>query len=187
MLIHGSYRCIVILATSCDICRYGFCTQYLDVCPAATRFKKETSIRATLTFDPPTTNSERAKQRKHTIDPSSPDFQPIPSFEECFPKSTKEHKEVVHEDTGHVPFRRVHLSIGEPAFDTYDTSGPQNVNPHIGPAKLRKEWVDRHEKLGTPRCTQMLMRTCQLSYRFLYSHLSMYYAKQGIITEEMLY
>lgn len=60
---------------------------------AATRFKKETTTtRATLTFDPPTTNSERAKQRKHTIDPSSPDFQPIPSFEECFPKSTKEHK-----------------------------------------------------------------------------------------------
>lgn len=60
---------------------------------ATTRFKKETTTttRATLTFDPPTTNSERAKQRKHTIDPSSPDFQPIPSFEECFPKSTKEY------------------------------------------------------------------------------------------------
>lgn len=58
---------------------------------AATRFKKDTSTRATLTFDPPTTNSERARQRKHTIDPSSPDFQPIPSFEQCFPKSTKEH------------------------------------------------------------------------------------------------
>ena len=43
--------------------------------------------------------------------------------------------EVVHEESGHVlkvPFRRVHLSGGEPAFDNYDTSGPQNVNPHAG-------------------------------------------------------
>lgn len=66
----------------------------LVVQAASTRFKKETTTttRATLTFDPPTTNSERAKQRKHTIDPSSPDFQPIPSFQECFPKSTKEHR-----------------------------------------------------------------------------------------------
>lgn len=44
-------------------------------------------------------------------------------------------REVVHEESGHVlkvPFRRVHLSGGEPAFDNYDTSGPQNVNAHIG-------------------------------------------------------
>ncbi|CAN8285455.1 unnamed protein product [Cochlearia groenlandica] len=143
----------------------------------ANRFKKDTTssiTRATLTFDPPKTNSEteRAKQRKHTIDPSSPDFQPIPSFQECFPKSTKENMEVVHEESGHVlkvPFRRVHLSGGESPFDTYDTSGPQNVNPHTGLSKLRKEWVDRREKLATPRYTQM------------------YYAKQGIVTEEMLY
>lgn len=67
---------------------------------AAVRFKKDTTAtRATLTFDPPTTNSERAKQRKHTVDPSSPDFQPIPSFQECFPKSTKEHMYVYHQFT----------------------------------------------------------------------------------------
>ncbi|XP_008457389.2 phosphomethylpyrimidine synthase, chloroplastic isoform X3 [Cucumis melo] len=128
--------------------------------------------RATLTFDPPETSTEKAKNSKHTIDPSSPDFLPLPSFEQCFPKSTKEHKEVVHEETGHVlkvPFRRVHLSGDEPNFDNYDTSGPQNINPRIGLPKLRKDWVDRRDKLGAPRCTQM------------------YYAKQGIITEEMLF
>jgi phosphomethylpyrimidine synthase len=41
----------------------------------------------------------------------------------------------VHEPTGtilNVPFRRVHLSGGEPPFDTYDTSGPQDVNPRSG-------------------------------------------------------
>ncbi|KAJ6895605.1 hypothetical protein NC651_021957 [Populus alba x Populus x berolinensis] len=124
--------------------------------------------RATLTFDPPTTTN----RKKHTVDPSSPDFLPLPSFEQCFPKSTKEYREVKHEESGHVlkvPFRRVHLSGDEPGFDNYDTSGPQNISPRVGLPKLRKEWVDRREKLGTPRYTQM------------------YYAKQGIITEEMLY
>lgn len=45
------------------------------------------------------------------------------------------HREVVHEQTGHVlkvPFRRVHLAGDEPNFDTYDTSGPQNINPRVG-------------------------------------------------------
>lgn len=44
--------------------------------------------RATLTFDPP------SKQRKHTANPDSPDFLPLPSFEQCFPKSTKEYQYV---------------------------------------------------------------------------------------------
>lgn len=50
------------------------------------------SPKATLTFDPPTANSEKVKQRKHTADPEAPDFEPLPSFETCFPKSTKEHR-----------------------------------------------------------------------------------------------
>ena len=44
-------------------------------------------------------------------------------------------REVVHEPTGstlQIPFRRVHLSGGEPPFDTYDTSGPQDINPRHG-------------------------------------------------------
>ncbi|KAB2089417.1 hypothetical protein ES319_A03G059600v1 [Gossypium barbadense] len=138
-----------------------------EICPSMSSGPK-----ATLTFDPPTTNSEKSKQKKHTINPASPDFMPLPSFEECFPKSSKECREVIHEESGHVlkvPFRRVHLTGDVPNFDTYDTSGPQNINPRIGLPKLRKGWVDRREKLGAPRYTQM------------------YYAKQGIITEEMLY
>ncbi|KAJ6807371.1 phosphomethylpyrimidine synthase, chloroplastic [Iris pallida] len=80
--------------------------------------------------------------------------------------------EVVHEQSGHVlkvPFRRVHLSGGEQYFDTYDTSGPQDVKPRVGLPKIRKDWIDRKEKLGGPRYTQM------------------FYAKKGIITEEMLF
>lgn len=45
------------------------------------------------------------------------------------------YREVIHEETGHVlkvPFRRVHLTGDEPQFDTYDTSGPQNISPRIG-------------------------------------------------------
>ncbi|KVI03441.1 Thiamine biosynthesis protein ThiC [Cynara cardunculus var. scolymus] len=127
--------------------------------------------RATLTFDPPSTNVEKTK-RKNTVDPAAPDFLPLPSFEQCFPQSTKEYREVVHEESGNVlkvPFRRVHLAGDEPHFDTYDTSGPQNISPQIGLPKLRKDWIDMREKSGPPRYTQM------------------YYAKQGIITEEMLY
>lgn len=45
------------------------------------------------------------------------------------------YREVIHEQSGHilkVPFRRVHLAGDEPHFDTYDTTGPQNISPRIG-------------------------------------------------------
>lgn len=48
--------------------------------------------RATLTFDGPSTNSDKTEQKKHTVDPAAPDFMPLPSFEQCFPKSTKEYR-----------------------------------------------------------------------------------------------
>ncbi|PKI32254.1 hypothetical protein CRG98_047340, partial [Punica granatum] len=114
---------------------------------------KSVGPKATLTFDPRTTNAEKTKQKKHTVDPAAPDFLPLPSFEQCFPKSSKEYREVIHEETGHVlkvPFRRIHLSGDEPDFDIYDTSGPQNISPRIGLPKLRKEWVDCREKIGVP-------------------------------------
>lgn len=44
-------------------------------------------------------------------------------------------REVVHEPTNtvlQVPFRRVHLSGGEPPCDLYLTSGPQNLNARAG-------------------------------------------------------
>lgn len=103
---------------------------------------------------------------------SPPEFLPIPSFEECFPNSTKEYREVVDEATASrlsVPFRRVHLSGDEPPFDAYDTSGPQGVDPQTGLPKLRKAWIERREERGDERFTQM------------------HYAKQGIVTEEMMY
>lgn len=106
-------------------------------------------------------------------DVSSPDFLPLPSFEECFPCSTKEFKEEVHEATGavlRVPFRRVALSGGEAPFDLYDTSGPQNVDPKEGLPKLRADWIKRREEGAAEECVTQ-----------------MYFAKNGIITEEMQY
>jgi len=32
----------------------------------------------------------KPKQSRHTVDPTAPEFLPLPSFEECFPRSTKE-------------------------------------------------------------------------------------------------
>lgn len=48
--------------------------------------------KATSTFNPPKTNSVNTKQRKHTDDPAAPDFEPLPSFEQCFPRSSKEYR-----------------------------------------------------------------------------------------------
>jgi len=45
------------------------------------------------------------------------------------------YREVIHEQSGQilqVPFRRIHLAGDEPHFDTYDTTGPQNISPRIG-------------------------------------------------------
>ncbi|KAL0286648.1 UNVERIFIED_CONTAM: Phosphomethylpyrimidine synthase, chloroplastic [Sesamum calycinum] len=123
----------------------------IDVIGQAASFRRKDIIptafsgpKATLTFDPPTNNKERYLLSR----------------------------EVIHEQSGQllrVPFRRIHLSGDESHFDTYDTSGPQNISPRIGLPKLRKEWIARREKLGGPRYTQM------------------FYAKQGIITEEMAF
>lgn len=113
-----------------------------------------------------------APKPQSTLDPAAPDFKPIPPFEECFPASTKEFREVMHEATGttlKIPFRRVHLAGGEAPFDLYDTSGPQNIDPRSGLPLTRKSWIECREARKDARYTQM------------------YYAKKGIVTEEMLY
>src|SRR5947209_20268399 len=58
---------------------------------------------------------------------------------EGFPASEKVY---VERDGLRVPVRRIHLEGGEPPFDVYDTSGPQGIDPHHGPPKLRKPWID---------------------------------------------
>eukprot|EP00640_Fibrocapsa_japonica_P000772 CAMPEP_0113952890 /NCGR_PEP_ID=MMETSP1339-20121228/90675_1 /TAXON_ID=94617 /ORGANISM="Fibrocapsa japonica" /LENGTH=609 /DNA_ID=CAMNT_0000961565 /DNA_START=47 /DNA_END=1873 /DNA_ORIENTATION=+ /assembly_acc=CAM_ASM_000762 len=112
--------------------------------------------------------------RKDTKDPFNPEFfDQTTTFEEAYPSSTKEFKQVVHEPTGEVlkvPFRRIHLTDEDPGhefIDVYDTSGPQGVHCKEGLSKLRAPWVERRK--GDKRRTQM------------------YYAKKGIVTEEMAF
>jgi phosphomethylpyrimidine synthase len=120
----------------------------------------------------PTASAPAPARRRATRDPYNPDFQTSPLFNECYPASTKECREVSHKETGeklYVPVRRIHLSGDEPALDVYDTTGPQGVDPRAGLPKLRRSWIQRREDRGDKIFTQM------------------HYAKQGQITEEMLY
>eukprot|EP00188_Purpureofilum_apyrenoidigerum_P005747 Plantae.Rhodophyta-Purpureofilum_apyrenoidigerum.ctg7826.p1 GENE.Plantae.Rhodophyta-Purpureofilum_apyrenoidigerum.ctg7826~~Plantae.Rhodophyta-Purpureofilum_apyrenoidigerum.ctg7826.p1 ORF type:complete len:615 (-),score=132.94 Plantae.Rhodophyta-Purpureofilum_apyrenoidigerum.ctg7826:272-2116(-) len=123
-------------------------------------------------YEDPKVKKVGSGRSRPTNDPYNPNFRSIPTFEECFPNSTKEYSKVVHKETEselYIPYRRVHLANGEPPFDIYDTSGPQGVNPRLGIPKLRSEWIKRREDRGDKQFTQM------------------YYAKKGMITEEMLY
>lgn len=60
------------------------------VCPSSKSFVP----RATSTVGPKTADLEKTNKRNHTVNPASPDFLPLPSFDECFPKSTKECRHV---------------------------------------------------------------------------------------------
>ena len=124
--------------------------------------------------------TKEANVKKHrrtlpTKDPFNPEFERIESvpYNEAFPRSTKEYNQVVHEPSGHVlkiPFRRIQIDDpDQPYLDLYDTSGPQGHDPKKGLPKLRQDWIARREAEGHARMTQM------------------YFAKQGIITEEMLF
>jgi phosphomethylpyrimidine synthase len=87
---------------------------------------------------------------------------------EGFPESEKVY--VASEDGDvRVPFRRVHLSGGEPAFDVYDTSGPSNHDLHHGLPKLRAPWIAARLRpdIDDGNRTQM------------------HYARRGIVTREM--
>jgi phosphomethylpyrimidine synthase len=97
-------------------------------------------------------------------------FRQRPILEDCFPASSKQYKET-EGPAGplQVPFRRVQLSGGSGHLDLYDTSGPEGIDPRHGLPKLRQPWVERRSDDGTRTCTQM------------------YYAKQGIVTEEMAF
>jgi phosphomethylpyrimidine synthase len=91
-------------------------------------------------------------------------------LEQSFPSSHKFQREVVHkEELLRVPFRRIHLSGGEPPFDVYDTTGPQGFEPAAGLPKLRAEWVARRERRGDR------------------NHSQMHYARRGLVTEEMAF
>ncbi|HET8938492.1 MAG TPA: phosphomethylpyrimidine synthase ThiC [Polyangiales bacterium] len=66
-----------------------------------------------------------------------------------------------------VPTRVIELSGGEPPVTVYDTSGPEAPDPRQGLPKRRAEWTARREPGPDGNVTQL------------------YYARRGVITEEM--
>ncbi|HUQ05254.1 MAG TPA: phosphomethylpyrimidine synthase ThiC [Kofleriaceae bacterium] len=95
-----------------------------------------------------------------TTDPVA-DLSPV----EALPASEKVY---VEDGDLRVPMRRIHLSGGEPSFDVYDTSGPENHDLHQGLPKLRKAWIERRLREGDDG-----------------NRTQMHYARKGVITEEM--
>jgi len=83
----------------------------------------------------------------------------LPPMGEHFPASDKQTRGDLE-----VPVRTITLSDGS-TYDAYDTSGPQGIDPRRGLPKRRKPWIDARK--GVDRPTQL------------------YFARQGIITEEM--
>jgi phosphomethylpyrimidine synthase len=84
---------------------------------------------------------------------------------EPFPASERVY---VHEDGLAVPFRRIHLSGGEPPLDVYDTAGPANDDLQAGLPKLRAPWIARRLGHGDDG-----------------NRTQLHYARRGILTEEM--
>ena len=92
------------------------------------------------------------------------DTREFPPLSDSFPESTK--KSVG--DELQVPVREISLTNGE-TFTTYDTTGPQDVDPRVGLPKRRQPWIDKRIARGDTCFTQM------------------HYARKGIITPEMEY
>eukprot|EP00879_Flechtneria_rotunda_P014993 GHRR01015667.1.p1 GENE.GHRR01015667.1~~GHRR01015667.1.p1 ORF type:complete len:236 (+),score=49.46 GHRR01015667.1:194-901(+) len=113
-------------------------------------------------------NKKQSVNRPQKIDDLK--FRQNPTFKDCFPGSVKCYSTIEHNgQTMQVPFRRVHLTNGS-HFDLYDTSGSQqDVDPRQGLPKLRAGWVAARDAAGHKCQTQM------------------YYARQGVITEEMAF
>src|SRR6187401_607549 len=108
-------------------------------------------------------------QSKPTLDPSQP-LRALAPLEASFPSSHAAFREVEHDgEVLRVPFRRVHLSGGEPPLDVYDTAGPQGCDPHLGLPRLRERWIEKRVARGDRNVSQM------------------HYARKGIVTEEMAF
>ncbi|KAL4438520.1 hypothetical protein ABPG77_000168 [Micractinium sp. CCAP 211/92] len=129
-------------------------------------------LRVAATAAPEAPVIEKQSVNRPQKDPDALQFRQRPTFADCFPSSEKHYKEVKHEETGsilQVPFRRIQLTGGSGIFDVYDTSGPQGCDPREGLPKIRADWVARREARGDKVHTQM------------------YYARQGVVTEEMAF
>jgi hypothetical protein len=58
--------------------------------PHVERRARDGSLKVTMTATVPSSSVKGVGRSRPTADPAAPDFKPIPSFQECFPSSTKE-------------------------------------------------------------------------------------------------
>mmetsp|Transcript_29157 Transcript_29157/g.35535 ORF Transcript_29157/g.35535 Transcript_29157/m.35535 type:complete len:634 (+) Transcript_29157:91-1992(+) len=136
----------------------------------------------------PNLNAPGSGRTRPTSDPLNPDFRDVLQYQDAYPSSEKLYRSVEYkssdgvERTLEIPFRRIHLSDEDPGcshLDVYDTSGPLGWNPREGVRKVRKPWIKsrlgENETAGGSDGKSGPMLT------------QMYYAKKGIITEEMAY
>ncbi len=100
---------------------------------------------------------------KKKVDATAPTGTLSP-IDQDLPASTKV---FVSDGTVSVPFREISVSGDNPPVRVYDTTGPQGHDVSTGLPKLRKPWIDARRARGDKTPTQM------------------YYARHGIITEEM--
>jgi phosphomethylpyrimidine synthase len=103
--------------------------------------------------------------RKRALPQAGPDPVADLAPEAGFPASEKVYVET---DGVRVPFRRIHLSEGEPAFDVYDTQGPIHHDLHHGLPRLRAPWIAARLADGDDG-----------------NRSQMHYARRGLITPEM--
>jgi phosphomethylpyrimidine synthase len=101
-------------------------------------------------------NTNRLKVAGSDVD----NLRELPPLAHSFPNSHK-----VEQGELGVPFREIQLGNGEPSIKVYDTTGPQGVSVRDGLPKRRAPWIAARRGDATP--TQM------------------FYARRGIITEEM--
>ena len=126
--------------------------------------KPELSFRSPSTHEPPSDAKQRwrkkEKKKKKRSDRTLSLTTSTPPSSPFLKKKKKKQ----------VPFRRIHLQDkADGHLDVYDTSGPQGIDPRDGLPKLRAGWVGPREARGDATPTQM------------------YYARQGIVTEEMAF
>ena len=82
---------VQLLASAKSSLRKGTSSLVHQACNGERR-ATDGSLKVTMTATVPSSSVKGVGRTRPTADPAAPDFRPIPSFQECFPSSTKETK-----------------------------------------------------------------------------------------------
>jgi phosphomethylpyrimidine synthase len=111
-----------------------------------------------------------------------PTYAPLTAedFASAFPASRKVH---VEGPSGvRVPMREIAVSGGEPPLRVYDTSGPHDVDVHVGLPAVRSSWIEgRRDTEAIGRGTRRAIRRARGGAAVTQLH----YARRGETTPEM--